>query len=248
MLAGMSAGLPLANPKQYGPVLAGKVYQSLGNWQGTDQTLDLFVYPDVGTIQGPKNITLDWPANTPMSRAVQQTLSTAFPGFTINVNISANLVQDRYDGGPYPSLEAFAQWVRDKSISIVGSPTYLGVAIIATGTTISVFDNGVSPPSTSNTKTIAFQDMIGQPVWLDYPVISFKTVMRSDIGVGDYVTLPPNVAVATQGSLIGTPLRNSFAVQGTYQIQIARHLGNFRQADADSWVTAFNAYPVTLPT
>lgn len=248
MSAGMSPGLPLANQKQYGPVLQGKVYQALGNWQGTDQTLDLFVYPDVGTLDNQVNLTLHWPANTMLAQALQNMLQTAYPSFTIQVNINSGLVQARDEDGTFTSLEGLAQWCREKSLSIVGTENYLGVAFSAVGTAIVVYDNGIPPDAATSAKKIAFTDMIGQPVWLDFPTISFKTVMRSDISVGDYIELPPNVATATPGSLIGTPLRSSFAVQGTYQVQVVRHLGNFRQPDGDSWVTAFNAYPVKTPT
>jgi hypothetical protein len=248
MSAGMSRGLPLANQKQYGPVLQGKVYQALGNWQGTDQTLDLFIYPDVGTIDNQANLTLHWPANASLGQALQDMLRTAYPTFTIQVNINSNLVQARDETGTFTSLEGLAQWCRQKSLSILGGTNYLGVAFSAVGSTIIVYDNGVPLTSTAAVKKIAFTDMIGQPVWLDFPTISFKTVMRSDISIGDYIELPPNVATATPGSLIGTPLRSSFVVQGTYQVQVVRHLGNFRQPDADSWVTAFNAYPVMTPS
>src|SRR5688572_13631719 len=38
---GMGKGLPLANPKQAGPLVAGQIIQAFGNWVGTDMTLDL---------------------------------------------------------------------------------------------------------------------------------------------------------------------------------------------------------------
>ena len=93
-------------------------------------------------------------------------------------------------------------------------------------------------------KNVSYQDLIGQPTWIDAPTISFKTVMRADINVGDYIKLPNTVATSTPQSVIGTPLRNRPTFQGLFQVQIVRHLGNFRQPDAASWVTVFNAYPV----
>ena len=78
--------------------------------------------------------------------------------------------------------------------------------------------------------------------------------IASEFFTGDSLT--PNISTATPASLIGLKIpgsqiqaRDNFAVAGTYQIKIARHLGNFRASpNANSWVTAFNAYPVKLPT
>lgn len=247
VFAGMQAGLPLANPKQYGLIATGKINQAFGNWQGTDQTLDLFFYPDTGIAANPKNIVLHWLRGTPLSQALQSTLATAFPNYKVTINIKNNIVQDRYDGGPFMSLNALAQWCKIRSKAIIGGTNYQGVGISVLGTQINVFDYG-DPPSKKTPRMIAFQDLIGQPTWIDPATISFKVVMRADLAIGDYISLPPTVAVATLGSLIGTPQRSSFAVQGTFQIAIVRHLGNYRQSDGDSWVTAVDAYPVAVPS
>src|SRR5579875_2215617 len=47
--AGMQKGLPLAKPQQAGLIFHGKIFQAFGNWQGTNQTLDLIINPDLGT-------------------------------------------------------------------------------------------------------------------------------------------------------------------------------------------------------
>jgi len=244
---GMQAGLPLANPKQAGLLVQGQIYQALGNWEGLDQTLDLFIYPNVGTSEDPKNIVLTWPANTTLASALQVTCQNAFPTLTPNIAISDKIVQPRTDVGTFASLDGLAQWCRDKSVEIVGG-SYIGVAIAVKGSEIKIYDNGVAPPDGQQTKAIAFQDLIGQPTWIDAPTISFKTVMRADIAVGDYIQMSGALATATPGSLIGTPLRAKPTFAGTFQIQIVRHLGNFRQPDASSWVTVFNAYPVPFST
>ena len=42
-----------------------------------------------------------------------------------------------------------------------------------------------------------------------------------------------------------SPFRNTSVFQGTFQLEMVRHVGNFRQPDAQSWITTFNAHPVT---
>jgi hypothetical protein len=104
-------------------------------------------------------------------QALQSALSTAYPSFTINIDINPNVVQNRYEAGTF-TLETLAEWARQKSIAIIGGDKYLGVAIAPFGTTIDVYDNGIEPPASKHPKVIAFQDMIGQPVFLNYPQIS----------------------------------------------------------------------------
>lgn len=254
--AGMGTGLPLVNPSQAGLIVRGQVYQALGNWENIDQTLDLFITPPIigpsivgATEYQPPNLVLVWQAGQPLANALQQCLATAFPNLTPSISISSDLVQDKPDVHVIPNLTALAEWVRQKSLSILnpdGKGSYLGVAISIQGSTIKVFDKGVPPPAGTPIKIIAYNDLIGQPTWIDAPYISMKTVLRSDINVGDYVNLPPGLSTATsaslQGSLVlrGRPL----SFQGNYQVRFIRHVGNFRQADGASWCTIFNAYPV----
>ena len=76
--AGMQKGLPLANPAQNGILIEGEIFQSFGNWQGTNQTLDLIIQPSG---QQPDNgVNFNWLAGTPLTSALQQTFAQAFPG------------------------------------------------------------------------------------------------------------------------------------------------------------------------
>ena len=77
--AGMSKGLPLANPAQAGIVAQGQIYQAFGNWIGTDQTLDLYFGPPTGTMAAPANLVVNWATGIPHKPAIEQTLSIAFP-------------------------------------------------------------------------------------------------------------------------------------------------------------------------
>lgn len=250
---GMQKGLPLANPAQSGLLVSGWIYQCFGNWIGTDMTLDFVIAPGqatstnsggFGTLASPKNITLNWPKNTPLSTALKNCLQTAFPGYTVNISISANLVRPNDEIGPFPTLEQLAQYCLETSLSIIKTSGYLGVSIVPQGKTINVFDYSTAP---ANTVQLAFQDLIGQPTWLEGASISIKTVMRADLNVGSAITLPPaliTTTAASPSSLVN--LKAAFA--GGFGVQSLRHVGNFRQPSADMWVSVIEGapYPAAL--
>ena len=75
--------------------------------------------------------------------------------------------------------------------------------------------------------------------------MQFKCVMRGDISIGGYVKMPKAVVTTTtaaSSSLIN--LKSAF--EGTFQIKQIRHVGNFRQPDAESWVSTYNAGPQNI--
>lgn len=243
VFAGMQKGLPLAKPAQAGLILAGFVNQAFGNWIGTDQTLDLIVAPGTGTIVAPKNIIHNWKKGTPLKDAIQSTLSTAFPSYTAKINISDKLVLTEDDIGYFATIEQYASQIIDMSKAIVNDPNYPGVRISITETTFTVFD-GTSPTSP---QMIAFEDMIGQPTWIDPLTVQFKCVMRADLHIADYIKFPPAITTTTnQGAVpAGSTLKQSSVFQGTFLINKERHFGNFRQPDAASWATTFNCVSTT---
>lgn len=235
VFGGMQKGLPLANPKQAGLLAEGTIIQAFGNWLGTDQTLDLILTPPFGTIEKPANITMQWPPNTKFADGIRATLSTAFPGYTINVNISSSLVRAGATPGFYQTLGQFAQYLESASRQINRSPDYLGIQITSQGKTINVVDGTVKPKP----KQLAFQDLIGQPTWIGLNTINFKTVMRADIAVNDLITFPPGI-LATTTAQSSSQFRDKSAFQGTFLVSSVRHVGNFRQADGASWVSVFD--------
>lgn len=251
VFAGMQKGLPLANPAQAGLIAQGTIFQAFGNWIETDQTLDIVIIPGLatgsaaggtGTVYKPKNIVLNWKAGTPLAQALQSALQTAFPGVTVNVSISTNIVRPNDEVGFFATLDQLSQYALRTSLDIVKTANYPGVTIVfGPNNTISVSD-GSSAGSSGAAKQIAFQDLIGQPTWIEPPNMQFKTVMRADLNVWDQVTMPPtittNTAAATS-SLVNQ--RASF--QGGFNIVSARHVGRYRQPTADAWVTVFEAAP-----
>lgn len=238
VFGGMSKGLPLANPKQQGMLLQGIILNAFGNWQGTTQTLDMIVQFDGGTITDPKNIVLTWAANTKLADAIRATLSVAFPAYTANISISDNLVLAHDEPGYYQTIGQFAQYVRQVSQSIIGGD-YPGVSITVRDREFIVFD-GTTP---TTPRQIAFTDLIGQPTWISLFQVNFKTAMRGDLTVGDYIKMPPGQQMLTPRSY--SQFRQGSVFQGTFQIDKVRHVGNLRQPDANSWVTVFDAHEVT---
>ena len=250
---GMQKGLPLANPAQAGLLVQGVIFQAFGNWIDIhQQTLDFVIMAGsgstaaaqgTGTLKAPKNLVLNWKAGTTLAAALTTTLQTAFPGVTVNVNINSGLIRPNDEIGFYPTLEQLSQYARETSLDIIKTANYAGVSIVIAANTITVSDG--SATSSAAAKQGNFQDLIGQPTWIESPNIQFKTVMRGDISVGDQIMLPPTVV--TNSAQASTSLVNQSATfQGGFQIISARHVGAFRQPSADSWVTVFEAAPNQL--
>ena len=247
---GMGKGLPLANPAQAGLLVTGTLYQCFANWQGTNMTLEGYIVPLISQQQGDAQqpnaplssamITFNWPANTPMGPAIQQALQAAYPGYTVTVNVSSKLVLPNQQGGTYQSFEDFADAVQGLSQPILGG-NYGGVVMFLStdGKTINVQDD----TAMQATKAIMFNDMIGQVTWVNYNVVHVPMVMRGDLSVGQYISMPPGQVTTTSSSFAN--FRQSAAIKGSFYINKIRHVGNFREGSGLSWVT--NVFAVNLP-
>lgn len=145
VFGGFQKGFPLNNPNQSGGLFEGKIFQSFGNWQGTDMTLDLVVVYDGALAGQDANISFNWLANTPLSQALATTLTNAFPGVAQTINISSNLVLNHDVPGHYTSLTAFCQMLKPLTQSILGG-SYPGVSIARTTAGFVVQDAGAAPP------------------------------------------------------------------------------------------------------
>ena len=194
----------------------------------------------IGTLAAPRNLVLNWKTGQSFSDAVKSTLSTAFPGSTVTVNVSSSIVRPNDEVGFYPTLEQFAQYARQTSLDIVKTAGYAGVTIVPGANSFNVFDGSQGQ---NTQKQIAFEDLIGQPTWIEAPNISIKTVMRADLSVGDSISLPQTITTNSQAAL-SSQVNQQVAFQGGFQIVSARHVGNFRQPSADAWVSVFEAAPL----
>ena len=246
--AGMARGLPLANPTQAGLLMQGTVFQALGNWIGTDQTVDMFFVP-LGTSSGsstaPANYAFNWPANSSLATAITSTLSAALGDkITPVVNIASSLVSNYAQVGYYQTLTQFASAMQEISQGILGG-TYEGVTIATNGQRLSVFDSlmqAITP------KAISVNDLIGQPTWLQPGVVSVKTVMRADIHVGDIISIPPTLFTKSPNAALqfsGNPSSQNLTFSGNFMVLQVHHYGNFRQASADAWNTTFQVTPLS---
>lgn len=236
--AGMAKGLPLANPAQAGLIAQGQIFQAFGNWQGVNQTLDFVFYPVTGNASAPLNLVINWKAGMQLGDAINATLKTAFPALKVTTSISQNLILAHDEPGVHQSLAQFAGYINAVSRAIVGG-AYSGVRMLIRDNAIFVYDG----TTTTTPKKIVFTDLIGQPTWIDFATIQLQCVMRADIQVGDYISLPQAQVTTTAQS--NSQYRNSLVFQGTFLVSRVRHVGNFRQPDGASWVTVIDAVTAT---
>lgn len=261
--AGMKKGLPLAVPKTPDLLVKGTIRKCFGNWEGNVTSLDMVVQALVDDEdKPPRNITFNWQDGQKLSEAIEEMLTNGFPTYEINVNISDKLVGNGQQVAYFGTLAQAAIAIKQATMHtqfagikrIDGSP-YQGVTIAPPGANIiNVYDGTTSETeghrSPNGAIEVSFIDLIGQPTWINPNVVSFKTVLRGDIGVGDYVKLPKGLATPYVLTTIGgaQPMpdgdekatsRNNLAFQGTFEIRAMQHFAHFRQADGGSWATSF---------
>ena len=242
--AGFQAGLPLNNPSQAGLILSGYVFQSFANWQGTDMTLDFVIATQGNVASQNTNVSLSWTAGTPLATALATTLTNALPSVKQNIQISPKLVLAHDESGVYPSLVSFAQALKPITQDAIGGD-YPGVDIVLTPESITVYDG-----STQTTpKQLNFQDLMGQPTWIDNQTIQFVCPMRSDLHMGDYIKMPQGL-LGVPGAVVTTAAsqpqaRQQSVFNGVFMISLVHQLGNYRQPDGQSWVTITNAVAQT---
>ncbi len=250
---GMSKGLPLANPSQQGLLVQGTIIQAFGNWIGTTQTLDLMIMPQAA----PTNITLNWPKGTELIPAIKQTLLTAFGGAysvdTSGIYEQSGFVLTEDQIGYFDNIAQFASFIKQVSSSIKPvfnatgnhyAPPYSGMDILLQGNVIKLIDN--SGVSSATPIQIQFGDLIGQPTWIGLYQLQFNCVLRADLTMGTFITMPQVVFSTLPSSYSQYRQRSAFL--GKFQIlgdnATIRHVGNFRQPDGQSWITTINCVQV----
>lgn len=260
--AGMKPGLPLATAasqdNQAGLIMSGAIFQAYGSWVGNQMRLDLILQPATGGGSLKKNFQFSCPANQPMSQAIKQCISSALPGYEVKVAVSPQFVFNYPQTGNYDKLSSLSYWLKkvSKSQQFNGIATKSGikyatqgVSVSISGKTVSVYDgttDDIGNWTSANPRMIAFQDMIGQPTFIDPVSINFKTVLRGDLAVGDYLKLPeklaaPYVVIAPGAGVPNSPARNNSIFQGEFWVKGLHHFAHFRQADGNSWCTIIDA-------
>lgn len=245
IMGGMGAGLPLSNPSQAGLLVQGTINKLFANWEGTNQSIDLQITlggtgqvtasnPGPNPQVPPLNFTLNWLKGQPLATALQQAIQQGMPGVNIAMNISSAIVAPQDQIGYYKNIFELASYVRRYSQMILGGQAP-GVSIAPNGMNVTV-DDGSTPQQAGQ---IQFQDLVGQPTWIDINTISFKCIMRADIKPLQTVTMPANTVGLGQQSLGAQT--NQLAFQGSFYVTKVRHVGNFRQPDGSAWVSIFEA-------
>lgn len=234
--AGMSAGLPLANPNQSGLIIQGVVQQAFGNWEGIDMNITLQVISGWGTSANAKNLIFNWIKGSSLTEAIRNTLSIPYPTYQININVNPNLALSNTEYAFYQTVPQFARYLNQVSKYSNQDSKYQGIKILMGNNTFTVYDGS----SKSIPKELSFNDLIGQPIWQSLNQIQFRTVLRADINVGDYVNLPKGIATNTPQSFSRS--RDNSVFQGEFQIDSVRHLGNYRGMTGQDWITVFTAH------
>ena len=248
--AGFQPGLPLATAQpQATLIMQGQVWNPYGNWEGTMQTLNLVVNPSSSLDDNGKPISISFAGKKgeKLADVLSRCLKKTYPNTTINIDIHQNLVlAEDMPSTPYSKLSLLAQMVKNNTPGMLNIPGYNGVQIVVQRGVIRVFDN----TSSGGAKKILPEDLIGQPTWIGFNQISFKTPLRGDLMVGDYITLPQNI-VDGPGALLAVSSSQAFAqmqqkvnFNGTFYISSMRHIGEYRNPTGTAWVTTFEAFPI----
>lgn len=235
--AGMGKGLPLATPSQAGLILQGQIFQSFGNWVGTQLDISFVVLGSIYTLKSQGNLVLNWLAGQTLAQALTTTLQTAYPQATVKINI-ADIVMGYNVIHFCATLGQLAQFL------IVNTSTQVRITIF--GSIITVQDNTYKPTA----KQLSFTDFVGQPMWIAPNMIQLWCVTRADIQVGDYITMPQgfgNLPGFVQTTSAANPSYENYttAMQGKFVVHTLRQLGNLRDPQGTSWCTVINAAALT---
>lgn len=260
LYGGMQNGLPLATQSvqagQPGLLIQGTVFQAFANWQGVIQTLEFVITPspldeaintdvaraaaNVGAPPPPQNFSFTWKQGSSLSSNAQAVLQQAYPGSSVTLSAADDITLLHDEAGVFSDIRTFSSYVQGISRDIKG-PTYAGLNITASGIkSFLIFDNTKTNGSVTK---ITMLDLIGQVTWLSANTVTFTTVLRADVNIGDTVTFPPLAqaqAITSSDSQSQARTKNTF--NGNWQItDYVRHVGDSRSPDAQSWVSVFQA-------
>jgi hypothetical protein len=230
---GMSEGLPLANKFQAGLLAKGTIYQSFGNWVGTEQSLDLAIAPAASL---PTPITLEYKPKTPLGTMIKNTLNKYYPQLPVDMSQFDNSQAVIYtDNAAFRNITELCQW-------LAKTPGYKDVRIVEQTGVFKVSNAKGREKNGNEPRQISPLDLLGQPTWIDYATISIILVMRADIEVGTRFVLPTTMLISPpvmQGNINRERTMGSF--QGTFIANSVRHIGQNRATDAMGWATIVEA-------
>lgn len=236
---GMGGGLPLENKAQQGTIVQGTIFQSFGNWVGTEMTLDFVLNPAVFTNDNPGNFVLNWTKGQKLSDALRATLSAAYQKqkLPIDMRISDQWVADIDLPHSADTLEGLASQIAEQTADQPNGPVNIAIQ----NGRITVQDETYKPSPIQ----IAFTDLIGQPTWIDVNTMQIKTVMRADLLVGSEIKMPDGYlnapgAVTTAAQSQPSSLKYKPTFTQSFLVTQLRQVGDFRSTDSGEWATIFN--------
>jgi hypothetical protein len=247
--AGMLPGLPLAdNQPTPGLIAQGYVLEGIGNWVGEDMTLTFVCSPDVVKTGDPKigNLVFVWNPGQSLAAALKAMLQTAYPGFTLSINIANNLVTTHTVTHIASDLHSFATWLKQYTKGLLEA-TYPGVRMYFSGGGGIVATDGTVKTSPIQ---LQYTDLIGQPVWADAATMDVYTVLRGDISCGDKIKLPA-IEQSSPGLQFTVPsLNNAYqdyelSFKGEFQVINTRQIGDFRSSEGTNWCTVIRCAALT---
>jgi hypothetical protein len=248
LYAGMMGGLPLsARQPAPGLLFGGIILDAFGNWQGTEMSLSFLVAPGIYSLDTPGNLVLDWQIGMDLSEALAIMLEQAYPSHILLMEIQTGLVNTYHRVHYTSSLKQMAEHILDVTKGWGGLVTYPGVSIVVQKGTVRVFDGTVLFSSTPT--QISYDSLVGQPTWIGAITISVTVIMRSDINIGDVITLPAGMsglpgAVFTQAAMTNAFTNQTVMFTGLFNVIAVRHCGDFRSDDGAQWVTIIHAASV----
>ncbi|MHB8388148.1 MAG: hypothetical protein ACYDBH_01045 [Acidobacteriaceae bacterium] len=243
--AGMGKGLPLSDPKQAGRIFQGIVFQSFGNWVGTEMSLDLVPIADIHNSANPAKINFVYQANSNFGAAIQRALEASYPtASSVTVTISPNVVFPFDMAHNSDDLGQFAIYLQNITNGMLG-PTYPGVSLVYQDGEILVSDWSQQTREIQ----ISFRDLVGQPTLIEANLIQIRTVLRSDIKVGSLISLPSGAAslpgfVQTTYASMPSSIKYKTTFSGQFIVQQVRQIGHYRMPDGNAWISVFNAVPL----
>ncbi len=248
LYAGMLPGLPLANNQPTpGLVAQGYVQQGIGNWVGEDMSLTFVCYWSPFTPRHPGPFMFTWQPGQTLQTALQSCLATAYPGYTVTIQVSQNLATTHPVKHVAATLGDLSYWLKQYTKGEV-SATYPGISIYhQQDGSILVTDRTTKPQVTQ----LLFTDLIGQPAWAggetEAYALDVVTTMRADISAGNALKMP-QVDLNAPGLVFQSPSFNNASVDynlsfnGQFTVTSARYVGNFRSSNAAEWVTVYRCY------
>ena len=247
LYAGMLPGLPLANSQPTpGLIAQGYVQQGIGNWVGEQMSLTLVCYWGIFTGDNPGPIVFSWAPGQSLAAALKSCIMAAYPGYTLNISISSNLATTHPVIHRSSTLADLAIWIKQYT----KTATYPGISIYHNNSGAIVVTDGTNS-SNSQTTQLLFTDLIGQPTWAggegEAYALDVVTALRADVAAGNNLKMP-QVDVNMPGLVFEVPTLNNASVNyklsfnGTFIVNSARFVGNFRSNNAAEWASVFRCY------